>query len=100
MLCVIETLSNDYLHVDLSHISPYSYVNGDPTTIYNLLEIMDGLLEFMMEQISNSAGKINVTIELICSLLLAFNFTLFNVSSNYLKKQSYKYPLFSLLFDR
>jgi len=56
VLCVIETLSNDYLHVDLSHISPYCYVNGDPTTIYNLLEIMDGLLEFMMDQISDSAA--------------------------------------------
>nr|CAB3230078.1 centrosomal protein of 95 kDa-like [Phallusia mammillata] len=51
--CVVDTLADDYLHVDLSHISPQYVVAGDPTSIYNLLEILDGLFEFMLDQISN-----------------------------------------------
>ncbi|XP_076810131.1 centrosomal protein of 95 kDa-like [Clavelina lepadiformis] len=55
--CVVDTLSNDYLHVDLSHISPSCFVEGDPATVYNLLEILDGLLEFMLDQISSNADS-------------------------------------------
>uniref|UniRef100_H2XX99 DUF5745 domain-containing protein n=1 Tax=Ciona intestinalis TaxID=7719 RepID=H2XX99_CIOIN len=58
--CIIDTLADEYLHVDLSHLSPKLFVNGDTVTIYNLLEILDGVLEFMLEQISSngdSGGK-------------------------------------------
>jgi len=51
--CVVDTLADEYLHVDLSHISPQYFISGDPTTVYNLLEILDGLLDFMLDQISN-----------------------------------------------
>nr|XP_002124068.1 centrosomal protein of 95 kDa-like [Ciona intestinalis] len=55
--CIIDTLADEYLHVDLSHLSPKLFVNGDTVTIYNLLEILDGVLEFMLEQISSNGDS-------------------------------------------
>ena len=55
--CIVETLGSEYLHVDLSHISPTWFVGGDPVTVFNLFEIMDGLLDFMLEQIDIEADS-------------------------------------------
>ena len=66
--CIVESLENDYLHVDLSHISSSSFVAADPVTIFNLFEILDGLLDFMLEQIdlkSDSGGAICLEILVI-----------------------------------
>lgn len=41
----------DYLNVDLSHISASDIVDGDLMAVYNLLEIMDGLLDYLLEKI-------------------------------------------------
>ena len=49
--CIVNSLALEYLHMDLSHILPVCFVAGDPTTVFNLLEILDGLLDFMLEQI-------------------------------------------------
>lgn len=46
---VILTLSNDVLNVDLSHITGENIVNGDETTIQNLLEIFKELLDFILD---------------------------------------------------
>uniref|UniRef100_H2ZGE0 DUF5745 domain-containing protein n=1 Tax=Ciona savignyi TaxID=51511 RepID=H2ZGE0_CIOSA len=55
--CVIDTLANEYLHVDLSHLSPELIIKGDTITLYNMLEILDGVLEFMLEQISSNGDS-------------------------------------------
>ena len=75
--CIVETLGSEYLHVDLSHISPTWFVGGDPVTVFNLFEIMDGLLDFMLEQIdieADSGGifllKPNYIVELMLFELL------------------------------
>ncbi|XP_046855690.1 centrosomal protein of 95 kDa-like [Xenia sp. Carnegie-2017] len=46
---VILTLSHDVLNVDLSHITGENIVNGDETTIQNLLEIFKELLDFILD---------------------------------------------------
>ena len=59
--CLINALADEYLQVDLSHILPVCFVAGEPTTVYNFLEILDGLLDFMLEQIDlnlDSGGRI------------------------------------------
>jgi hypothetical protein len=42
-------LSHDVLNVDLSHITAESIVDGDITTIQNLLEIFKELLDFILD---------------------------------------------------
>ncbi|XP_047435157.1 centrosomal protein of 95 kDa-like [Mugil cephalus] len=48
---VIDSLSLDYLQISLSHITGENVVRGDNESIRNLLEIFDGLLEYLNEEI-------------------------------------------------
>ncbi|XP_018774443.3 centrosomal protein of 95 kDa isoform X2 [Serinus canaria] len=60
---VIDSLALDYLQVSLSHITGENIVKGDRESIKNLLEIFDGLLEYLREvsETSSQAGaEINV----------------------------------------
>ncbi|XP_075034105.1 centrosomal protein of 95 kDa isoform X2 [Mixophyes fleayi] len=54
---VIDSLALDYLQVSLSHITGENIVQGDPESIRNLLEIYDGLLEYLTEQISEASSQ-------------------------------------------
>lgn len=49
---MIDSLSLDYLQISLSHITGENVVRGDKESIKNLLEIFDGLLEYLNEEIS------------------------------------------------
>ncbi|KAK2857594.1 hypothetical protein Q7C36_005513 [Tachysurus vachellii] len=49
---VIDSLALDYLQISLSHITGENIVKGDKDSIRNLLEIFDGLLEYLTEQLS------------------------------------------------
>ncbi|XP_029456617.1 centrosomal protein of 95 kDa isoform X2 [Rhinatrema bivittatum] len=55
---VIDSLALDYLQVSLSHITGENIVKGDKESIKNLLEIFDGLLEYLTEQISEASSRI------------------------------------------
>lgn len=59
--CVIDSLANEVLNVDLSHIKAEGIVDGDFMSITNLLEIFSGLLEYFMEcideNLSDSEGN-------------------------------------------
>lgn len=52
---VIDSLSLDYLQISLSHITGENVVRGDKESIKNLLEIFDGLLEYLKEEISSDS---------------------------------------------
>uniref|UniRef100_A0A671TKT2 DUF5745 domain-containing protein n=3 Tax=Sparus aurata TaxID=8175 RepID=A0A671TKT2_SPAAU len=52
---VIDSLSLDYLQISLSHITGENVVRGDKESINNLLEIFDGLLEYLKEEISEES---------------------------------------------
>uniref|UniRef100_A0A8C3GCS5 Centrosomal protein 95 n=1 Tax=Cyclopterus lumpus TaxID=8103 RepID=A0A8C3GCS5_CYCLU len=52
---VIDSLSLDYLQISLSHITGENVVSGDKESISNLLEIFDGLLEYLKEEISEES---------------------------------------------
>ncbi|XP_040002802.1 centrosomal protein of 95 kDa-like isoform X2 [Xiphias gladius] len=52
---VIDSLSLDYLQISLSHITGENVVSGDRESIKNLLEIFDGLLEYLNEEISEES---------------------------------------------
>ncbi|XP_063312214.1 centrosomal protein of 95 kDa [Pelobates fuscus] len=54
---VIDSLALDYLQVSLSHITGENIVRGDAESIQNLLEIFDGLLEYLTEQISEVSSQ-------------------------------------------
>ncbi|XP_053309590.1 centrosomal protein of 95 kDa [Spea bombifrons] len=54
---VIDSLALDYLQVSLSHITGENVVRGDAESIQNLLEIFDGLLEYLSEQISEASSQ-------------------------------------------
>nr|XP_060619083.1 centrosomal protein of 95 kDa [Anolis sagrei ordinatus] len=54
---VIDSLALDYLQVSLSHITGENIVKGDKESIRNLLEIFDGLLEYLTEDISETASQ-------------------------------------------
>uniref|UniRef100_A0A3P9LJ40 DUF5745 domain-containing protein n=1 Tax=Oryzias latipes TaxID=8090 RepID=A0A3P9LJ40_ORYLA len=49
---VIDSLSLDYLQISLSHITGENIVRGDKESIRNLLEIFDGLLEYLHQEIN------------------------------------------------
>lgn len=51
---VIDSLANDVLNVDLTHISAKGIVDGDTVSIKNLLEIFSGLLEYFLECIDEN----------------------------------------------
>ncbi|XP_039571845.1 centrosomal protein of 95 kDa isoform X1 [Passer montanus] len=60
---VIDSLALDYLQVSLSHITGENIVKGDKESIKNLLEIFDGLLEYLREvseTSSQTGADINV----------------------------------------
>ncbi|XP_051996361.1 centrosomal protein of 95 kDa-like isoform X2 [Xyrauchen texanus] len=50
---VVDSLALDYLHISLSHITGENIVRGDKESIRNLLEIFDGLLDYLTEQLSD-----------------------------------------------
>ncbi|NXC34226.1 CEP95 protein, partial [Campylorhamphus procurvoides] len=52
---VIDSLALDYLQVSLSHITGENIVKGDKESIRNLLEIFDGLLEYLTEVSESSS---------------------------------------------
>ncbi|KAF7655099.1 hypothetical protein LDENG_00060750 [Lucifuga dentata] len=52
---VIDSLSLDYLQISLSHITGENVVRVDKESIKNLLEIFDGLLEYLNEEISEES---------------------------------------------
>ncbi|KAG8129295.1 hypothetical protein E2320_015999 [Naja naja] len=54
---VIDSLALDYLQISLSHITGENIVKGDEESIRNLLEIFDGLLEYLTEEISETASQ-------------------------------------------
>ncbi|XP_042310775.1 centrosomal protein of 95 kDa [Sceloporus undulatus] len=54
---VIDSLALDYLQVSLSHITGENIVKGEKESIRNLLEIFDGLLEYLTEEISETASQ-------------------------------------------
>ncbi|XP_047613727.1 centrosomal protein of 95 kDa isoform X1 [Phacochoerus africanus] len=54
---VIDSLALDYLQVSLSHITGENIVKGDKESIKNLLEIFDGLLEYLTEHSETSHEK-------------------------------------------
>ncbi|XP_060058548.1 centrosomal protein of 95 kDa isoform X2 [Erinaceus europaeus] len=54
---VIDSLALDYLQVSLSHITGENIVKGDKESIRNLLEIFDGLLEYLTEHISEASHE-------------------------------------------
>ena len=55
--CVVDSLAADVLHCDLSHIPGGAVVDGDVMTIQYLLEILDGLVDYVMEQISSETSS-------------------------------------------
>ncbi|XP_069809468.1 centrosomal protein of 95 kDa [Dendropsophus ebraccatus] len=60
---VIDSLALDYLQVSLSHITGENIVRGDTESICNLLEIFDGLLEYLTEQISEASSQTGEDLE-------------------------------------
>ncbi|XP_016891009.1 centrosomal protein of 95 kDa isoform X2 [Cynoglossus semilaevis] len=52
---VIDSLSLDYLQISLSHITGENVVRGDKESIKNLLEIFDGLVEYLNEEINEES---------------------------------------------
>ncbi|XP_054989862.1 centrosomal protein of 95 kDa isoform X3 [Sorex araneus] len=54
---VIDSLALDYLQVSLSHITGENIVKGDKESIKNLLEILDGLLEYLTEHVSEASHE-------------------------------------------
>ncbi|XP_043097878.1 centrosomal protein of 95 kDa-like isoform X2 [Puntigrus tetrazona] len=50
---VIDSLALDYLQISLSHITGENIVRGEKESIRNLLEIFDGLLDYLVEQQSD-----------------------------------------------
>ncbi|NWJ06718.1 CEP95 protein, partial [Crypturellus undulatus] len=52
---VIDSLALDYLQVSLSHITGENIVKGERESIRNLLEIFDGLLEYLTEDDSEAS---------------------------------------------
>ena len=53
---VIDSLSLDVLNTPLSHITGEDVIAGDRTAIGNLLEILSGLMEFILEDITSAAS--------------------------------------------
>ncbi|XP_028312013.1 centrosomal protein of 95 kDa-like isoform X2 [Gouania willdenowi] len=52
---VIDSLSLDYLQISLSHITGENVARGDKESIRNLLEIFDGLLEYLNEEMNEES---------------------------------------------
>ncbi|XP_051888591.1 centrosomal protein of 95 kDa-like isoform X2 [Pristis pectinata] len=54
---VIDSLALDYLQISLSHITGENIIQNNKESIRNLLEIFDGLLEYLTEQISEASSQ-------------------------------------------
>ncbi|XP_078692105.1 centrosomal protein of 95 kDa-like [Branchiostoma floridae x Branchiostoma belcheri] len=54
---VIDSLALDYLHVNLSHITGEGVVSGDTESIRNLLEIFEGLFDYLAEEIESESEQ-------------------------------------------
>ncbi|NXN02746.1 CEP95 protein, partial [Sylvia borin] len=63
---IIDSLALDYLQVSLSHITGENIVKGDRESIKNLLEIFDGLLEYLRE-VSEASSQTGAEINALCS---------------------------------
>ncbi|NXB43587.1 CEP95 protein, partial [Leucopsar rothschildi] len=63
---VIDSLALDYLQVSLSHITGENIVKGDRESIKNLLEIFDGLLEYLRE-VSEASSQTGAEISVLSS---------------------------------
>ncbi|NXE34174.1 CEP95 protein, partial [Ptilorrhoa leucosticta] len=63
---VIDSLALDYLQVSLSHITGENIVRGDRESIKNLLEIFDGLLEYLRE-VSEASSQTGAEINVLSS---------------------------------
>ncbi|XP_062362097.1 centrosomal protein of 95 kDa isoform X2 [Cinclus cinclus] len=63
---VIDSLALDYLQVSLSHITGENIVKGDRESIKNLLEIFDGLLEYLRE-VSEASSQTGAEINVLSS---------------------------------
>lgn len=55
---VIDSLATDVLGIDLSHISAQYIVKKDHMQIQNLLEIFDGLLDFVLEELDKDDERV------------------------------------------
>lgn len=53
---VIDQLATEVLGVDLSHIEAQCIVEGSEVHIHNLLEIFDGLMDLVMEDLDDGEG--------------------------------------------
>lgn len=53
---VIDILSRDILHTSLAHITGREVVDGNRESIWNLLEIFGGLLEYILNKIDSDAS--------------------------------------------
>ncbi|XP_043936816.1 centrosomal protein of 95 kDa [Protopterus annectens] len=62
---VIDSLALDYLQISLSHITGENVVRGDKESLQNLLEIFDGLFEYLTEQISETSSHNGDETELV-----------------------------------
>ncbi|XP_043859623.1 centrosomal protein of 95 kDa [Dromiciops gliroides] len=54
---IIDSLALDYLQVSLSHITGENIIRGNKESIKNLLEIFDGLLEYLTEYSETSSQE-------------------------------------------
>ncbi|NXR24181.1 CEP95 protein, partial [Cinclus mexicanus] len=63
---VIDSLALDYLQVSLSHITGENIVKGDRESIKNLLEIFDGLLEYLRE-VSEASSQTGAEVNVLSS---------------------------------
>ncbi|NXT56497.1 CEP95 protein, partial [Pluvianellus socialis] len=64
---VIDSLALDYLQVSLSHITGENIVKGEKESIRNLLEIFDGLLEYLTEEASESSSQNGDEVNGLCN---------------------------------
>uniref|UniRef100_A0A8C4QIA2 DUF5745 domain-containing protein n=1 Tax=Eptatretus burgeri TaxID=7764 RepID=A0A8C4QIA2_EPTBU len=58
MQSLIDSLSLDYLQISLSHITGESVIRGDREAIKNLLEIFEGLLDYLTADNGNNENEV------------------------------------------
>ncbi|KAB5584466.1 hypothetical protein PHYPO_G00107840 [Pangasianodon hypophthalmus] len=96
---VIDSLALDYLQISLSHITGENIVRGDKDSIRNLLEIFDGLLEYLTEQLSEEEelpnGELNGTVHPAGAQEQDKEEKMSQISSTHSAVQSSKYSLHS-----
>uniref|UniRef100_A0A8C6K2V2 DUF5745 domain-containing protein n=1 Tax=Melopsittacus undulatus TaxID=13146 RepID=A0A8C6K2V2_MELUD len=87
---VIDSLALDYLQVSLSHITGENIVKGQKESIRNLLEIFDGLLEYLTEEDSESQDGAT-----LCNLsVFPFSYLFSICFTSAPKEQEYKENIF------